>query len=114
MDKEQTPVVNKEQSSVVTKEKHPGRVAQGHKLAALMKQRKEELKQNKPAEHQLSEQSKEQHEKPFSNTTLYGAGIALVAGIALFYFWNQKTEKTPPPAPSTKPKISDEEFYRMN
>ena len=35
---------NKEQLSAVTKEKHPGRVAQGHKLAALMKKRKEELK----------------------------------------------------------------------
>ena len=43
-----------------------------------------------------------------------GIGIALVTGITLFYFWNQKPEKTPPPALPTRPKISDEEFYRMN
>ena len=30
-----------------TQEKHPGRVAQGHKLAALMKKRKEEILCNK-------------------------------------------------------------------
>ena len=113
MDKEQTPVVNKKQSSVVTKEKHPGRVAQGHKLAALMKQRKEELKQNKQSEQQ-TEQLTEPHEKKLSNTTLYGAGLALIAGIALFYFWNQKPEKTPPPVLPTKPKISDDDFFRMN
>ena len=31
----------------MTQEKHPGRVAQGHKLAALMKKRKEEILHNK-------------------------------------------------------------------
>ena len=32
---------------IVTKSKNPGRVAQGYKLAALMKKRKQELLQNK-------------------------------------------------------------------
>ena len=29
-----------EEKKIITLEKHPGRVAQGHKLAALMKKRK--------------------------------------------------------------------------
>ena len=32
-----------EAKQVITREKHPGRVAQGYKLAALMKKRKEEI-----------------------------------------------------------------------
>ena len=35
--------------NTITKEKHPGRVAQGHKLVALMRKRKEEMLQNKPS-----------------------------------------------------------------
>jgi len=42
-----------------------------------------------------------------------GAGIALVAGIALLYFRNQKPEKTPANVP-TRPKVSDDDFFRMN
>lgn len=117
MDKEQTPVVNKEQPSVTIKEKHPGRVAQGHKLAALMKQRKEELKQNRQSEQQTEQLTEQSKEQKLSNTNLYygGIGIVLVAGIAVLYCWNQKTtpEKTPTPVP-TRPKISDDDFFRMN
>ena len=36
-----------EEKKTITREKHPGRVAQGHKLAALMKKRKEEILRNK-------------------------------------------------------------------
>ena len=39
---------------VITREKHPGRIAQGHRLAALMKKRKEEILRNK---EQSTEQS---------------------------------------------------------
>ena len=42
-----------EEKKTVTREKHPGRVTQGHKLAALIKKRKEETLHNK-------EQSSEQ------------------------------------------------------
>ena len=42
---------------VRTREKHPGRVAQGHRLAALMKKRKEEILHNKG---QSTEQPTEQ------------------------------------------------------
>ena len=43
-----------EEKKTITREKHPGRVAQGHKLAALMKKRKEEILRNK---EQSTEQS---------------------------------------------------------
>ena len=46
-----------EEKKVITREKHPGRVAQGHKLAALMKKREEEILRNK---EQSTEQSTEQ------------------------------------------------------
>ena len=51
----------KEEKKTITREKHPRRVAQGHKLAALMKKRKEEILRSKeqPTE-QSSEQSSEQ------------------------------------------------------
>ena len=36
-----------EEKKLITREKHPGRIAQGHKLAALMKKRKEQILRNK-------------------------------------------------------------------
>ena len=39
--------MTEEERKVITREKHPGRVAQGHKLAALMKKRKEEILRSK-------------------------------------------------------------------
>ena len=39
--------MTEEEKKVITREKHPGRVAQGHKSAALMKKRKEEIFCNK-------------------------------------------------------------------
>ena len=36
-----------EEKKTITREKHPGRVTQGHKLAALIKKRKEETLHNK-------------------------------------------------------------------
>ena len=36
-----------EEKKTITREKHPGRVAQGHKLAALMKKRKEVILRDK-------------------------------------------------------------------
>ena len=40
-------MIEEEEKKTITREKHPGRVAQGHKLAALMKKRKEEILRNK-------------------------------------------------------------------
>ena len=36
-----------EEEKTITREKHPGHVAQGHKLAALMKKKKEEILRDK-------------------------------------------------------------------
>ena len=49
--------MTEEEKKTITREKHPGRVAQGHKLAALMKKRKEEILGSK---EQSTEQSTEQ------------------------------------------------------
>ena len=39
--------MTEEEKKMITREEHPGRVTQGHKLAALMKKRKEEILRNK-------------------------------------------------------------------
>ena len=49
-----------EEKKAITREKHRGRVAQGHKLVALMKKRKEEILRNK---EQSTEQSTVQSTK---------------------------------------------------
>ena len=46
--------MTEEKKKIITKEEHPGHVAQGHKLVALMKKRKEEKLHNK---EQSTEQS---------------------------------------------------------
>ena len=107
------------QIQVATKQKSEGRVRAGKQLAEWNKKNKENLLKNKtqdnPSEKSSNLSSAEKASSYLSSNHYYGGvGIALVAGIALLYFWNQKTEKTPPPALPTKPKISDEEFYRMN
>ena len=50
--------MTEEDKKSVTREKHPGHVAQGHKLAALMKKRKEEILHN---EEQSAVQSSVQY-----------------------------------------------------
>ena len=49
--------MTEEEKKAITREKHPGRVAQGNKLAALMKKRKEEILREK---EQFTVQSAEQ------------------------------------------------------
>ena len=82
----------------VTK-KHPGRVAQGHKLAALMKKRKEEMLQNKPvlSTEQSSVLSTEQSSVLSSQTLIILGLVGIgVAGIYIFKTpEKQITEKTP-------------------
>ena len=39
--------MTEEEKKIITREKHPGLVAQGHKFAALIKKRKEEVLHNK-------------------------------------------------------------------
>ena len=84
---------NKEQSKelqTVTKSKHPGRVAQGHRLAALNKQRKQELLQNKTSE-QPKEVQTVQETVLSSHTLQYSSlGIIGLIAIAAYYFYGYK------------------------
>ena len=111
--------MDSENQQVTTKQKSEGRVRAGKQLAEWNKKNKENLLKNKtqdnPSEKSSNLQSDEKAPSYLSSKHYYGGiGIALVAGIALFYFWNQKPEKTPPPVAPTKPKISDDDFFRMN
>ena len=100
---------------VIIKQKSEGRVKAGKQLAEWNKNNKKNKDQDNPSDKSSNLSSGEKPSSYLSSKHYYGgAGIALVAGIALLYFWNQKLEKTLPLAPSTKPKISDDDFYRMN
>ena len=73
----------------ITQEKHPGRVPQGHKLAALMKKRKEEILRNK---EKSTEQSTEQSsvQSTVQSNYVYGIGIlaVLAIGVCVFFAYN--------------------------
>ena len=92
--------MTEEEKKTITREKHSGRVAQGHKLAALMKKRKEEILYNKEqSTEQSTVQSKEQSKEQSSvqsteqstvqpteqsnNTYVYGVGILAVLAIVI-------------------------------
>ena len=80
---------------VIAREKHPGRVVQGHRLALLMKKRKEEILRSK---EQSKEQATEQptvYSKVQSTVQLnyfYGVGIlaVLVTGVCVSFTYNKK------------------------
>ena len=86
-----------EEKKIITRERHPGRSAQSHKLAALMKKRKEEILCNR---EQSTEQSTEQSsvqstEQPSVQSTVqsnyvYGVGIlaVVVIGVCVFFAYN--------------------------
>ena len=73
-----------EEKTLITREKHPGRVAHAHKLAAYMKKREEEILRNK---------------EPFSVQStvhsnyiyVYGVGILAVLAIGVYVFFAYKT-----------------------
>ena len=80
--------MTEEEKKTITREKHPGRVAQGHKLAALMKKRKEEILRNKEQSTvQSSVQSTVQSTEQSNDTYVYGVGIlaVLAIGVCIFY-----------------------------
>ena len=83
------------EKKVITREKHPRRVAQGHKLAALMKKRKEEILHNKEqstvqSTEQSTEQSTAQSTEQSNDTYVYGVGIfaVLSIGVCVFFAYN--------------------------
>ena len=92
--------MTEEKKKIITREKHPGHAAQGHKLAALMKKRKEGILRSK---EQSSVQSSVQPAvKPTvqptvqstvqsSDTYVYGVVILAVfsTGVCIFFGHNR-------------------------
>ena len=83
--------MTEEEKKTITREKHHGRVTQGHKLAAIMKKRKEEILRDKEKSSvQPTVQSIEQSiEQPSvqSNGTLFMASVYLLSSpLMLAYF----------------------------
>ena len=93
---------------IKTPEKHPGRVAQGHKLAALVKKRKEEILRNKerstqqPTEQftqqstqESTVQSTQESTVQSNDTYVYDVGILaiLAIGVCVFFTYNTFPKK---------------------
>ena len=102
--------MTEEKKKIITREKHPARVAQGHKLAALIKKRREEILRNKEQSTvQSTEQSTEQPsvQSTVQSNYVYGVGILAVfaTGVCVFFAYNtfqpknkkQANEKQNPP-----------------
>ena len=81
--------MTEEAKKLITQEKHPGRVAQCHKLAAPMKKKKEELLRIK---EQSTVESTEQPSVPSAvqSDYVYGVGILAVRaiGVCVFFAYN--------------------------
>ena len=76
--------MTEEEKKAIRREKHPGCASQGHKLAALMQKRKEEIL---PKKEQSTEQSTVQTAIQLNDTYIYGFGIlAVLATRACLFF----------------------------
>ena len=94
-----------EEKKTIIREKHPGRVAQGHKLAALMKKRKEEiLRKKEQSTEQSMVQSTEQSSVQSNGAYVYGIRTLVVLAISVCVFLtypknkklvNKKQDQTP-------------------
>ena len=99
--------------NTVTKSKHPGRVAQGHKLAALMKLRKQELLQNKNPE--LSEELKPelhlvQDTELLSPSVQYGVLAVMLFAIGGYVYYTRK-QALVEPTPEKTPQMKKRKIY---
>ena len=86
----------------ITREKHPGYVAQGHKLAAIMKKRKEEILRDKkqpseqstvPSTVQHLVQSTVQSTVQSNGAYLYSVGTLAVLAIGVCVFFAYETSQ---------------------
>ena len=91
--------MTEEEKKIITQEKNPGRVTQGHKLAAFMKKRREEILRNKEqsteqslvqSTEQSSVQSSVQSTVQSNDTYIYGVGMlaVLAIGVCVFFGYN--------------------------
>ena len=92
--------MTQEEKKTITREKHSGRVAQGHKLAALIKKRKEEILCSKEqfkvqSTEQSSVQSTEQPSVQSNGAYVYGIGMLEVfaIGVCLLFAYNASRAK---------------------
>ena len=93
-----------QEKKTITREKHPRRVAHGHKLAALTKKRKEEILPKKEqstvqSTEQYSVQSTEQSTVQSNDTYAYGVVVLVVlaVGVCLFFAYNASQAKKKKP-----------------
>lgn len=82
---------DKEQHIIAKPLNNPGRVAQGHKLAALMKKRKEEEQRNSSGDSSISSTVPSTVASTGSSTTAVLGGTAavifvIIGGFAVYYF----------------------------
>ena len=80
--------MTEEEKKAIRREKHPGCASQGHKLAALMQKRKEEILPNKEqSTEQSTVQTTIQSTIQLNDTYIYGFGIlAVLATRACLFF----------------------------
>ena len=91
--------MTEEEKKLITWEKHPGGVAQGRELAALVKKIKEDILSNKEQSTvQSTEQSTEQSsvQSTVQSDYVYCVGIlaVLVIGVCVFFTYNTFQPKT--------------------
>ena len=95
--------MTEEEKKTITQEKHPGYVAQGHKLAALMKMTKEEILRDKkqPSEQSTVQYSVQSIVQPTVQSTvqsneayIYIVGTFAVLAICFCVFFVYKTSQT--------------------
>ena len=82
----------KQQQLSAAREKHLGRVAQGHKLAKLMKKRKQKVLKNKESEQTTVQASTYK----LYDAQLYGVEIlsVLAIGLLVYYEFPKKTSES--------------------
>ena len=80
--------MTEKEKKAIAREKHPGHVAQGHKLAAFIKKRKEEILRDKEQSSvQPTVQSTEQPSVQSNGAYVYGFGILAVLAIGVCVFF---------------------------
>ena len=82
--------MTEEEKKITTREKHPERVAHGHKLAALMKKRKKILRDKEQSSVQSTVQPSVQPSVQSNDTYVYGVGIlaVLASGVSVLFACN--------------------------
>ena len=109
--------MTEEEKKTITRKKRPGRVAQGHKLAALMQKRKEEILRSKEqstvqstvqptvqSTEQSTIQPTEQSTVQSSDTYVYGVGMlaVLAIGVCVFFAYNTFLKKQASDCPAAQ------------